>query len=77
VGSNDKELFCIVKPEQLTLDNQDRITNKLAHVIKETMDFNDFKLAIITGDSRSYVSNYFRLQNYTRMLKDTNMLEED
>lgn len=46
-------------------------------LVKEEMDVVDFRIAIVTTDSRSYVSNFFRLQVYTRLLKDTNVLNED
>lgn len=61
VKSHKKELYCLVRPEQLSLENQDKVTNLLQMLVKEEMDVVDFRIAIVTTDSRSYVSNFFRL----------------
>jgi hypothetical protein len=71
-----KELHCIVKIEQLSLENQVKFTTLLQKFMREEMPLDKFELAIIATNSFSHVSDFIKSQDYKRIIKDTHLLRD-
>jgi hypothetical protein len=54
------ELHCIVKIEQLSLDNQVKFTTLLQKFKREEMQNEKFELAIIASNSFSHASDFIK-----------------
>jgi hypothetical protein len=67
----NKELHCIVKPETLTLEMQDKLIALIQMFIREELGTqNYFSFAVIVADGRSRVSNFIKIQSCKKIVKD-------
>ena len=71
-----KELHCIVKIEQLSLENQVKFTTLLQKFMREEMPLDKFELAIIATNSFSHVSDFIKSQDYKRIIKESHLLRD-
>jgi hypothetical protein len=66
-----KELYCILKPDSLTLEIQDKLIALIHMFIWEECDQdNFFSLALIAADGKSRVSNFIKIQSFIYIVKD-------
>jgi hypothetical protein len=67
----NRELHCIVKPDTLTLEMQDKLIALIQKFIREELDRqNYFSFAVIAADGRSRVSNFIKMQSCKKIVKD-------
>jgi hypothetical protein len=66
-----KELYCILKPDSLKLEIQDKLIALIQKFITEELEqHNYFFLALIAADGKSRVSNFIKIQSYKYIVKD-------
>jgi hypothetical protein len=81
--SPNKELYVLVIPEKLTLENQDYLALIIHRLVRHNLMHEQFNFGVVTSDSyssnsnNSSIYNFLRSQEYTRILKDQNILTEE
>jgi hypothetical protein len=63
------ELFVLMDCENLSLENQNRFQSLFNYLYYESSIYSNFRLALITADSRSTLSQYFKYSSNLRVLK--------
>lgn len=65
VKSPNQELHLLVKPESLSLENQDKLGTLIHKLIKQHLIHDQFNFGLVTTELKSQLSNFLRLQDYT------------